>query len=61
MLQEGAFEVALRSALAFDGETVSATQDALDGRSNGAPKIVLRDLYKDVPESLFEVELKGAL
>ena len=40
---------------------LSVQQDALEGRSEGAPKTVLRDLYKDVPESLIEVELKGAL
>ena len=37
-----AFEVALEGAL------VSATEDALEDRSEGAPKTVLRDLYKDV-------------
>ena len=50
-----AFDDALEVAL------VSATEDALEGRSEGAPKSVLRDLYKDVPESSFEVELKSAL
>ena len=40
---------------------VSVTEDALDGRSEGAPKSVLRDLHKGVPEGSFEVELKGAL
>ena len=49
-----AFEVALEGAL------VSATEDALEDRSEGAPKSVLRDLYKYVPESSFVVELKGA-
>ena len=46
---------------ALEGALVSATEDALEGRSEGAPKSVLRDPYKDVPESSFEVELKGAL
>ena len=45
---------------ALEGALVSAT-DAFEGRSEGAPRSVLRDLYKDVPESSFEVELKGAL
>ena len=45
----------------FDGAFVSAIEDVLEGKSEGAPKSELRDLYKDVPESLFEVELKGAL
>ena len=39
---------------------VSATEDALDGRYEGAPKSVLRDLYKFVTESSFKVELRGA-
>ena len=52
---EVAFDGALECAL------VSATEDALEGRSEGAPKSVLGDLHKDVPESSFEVELKGAL
>ena len=47
--------------VAFDVALVSATEDALEGRSEGAPKSVLRDPYQDVPESSFEVELKGAL
>ena len=47
--------------VAFDGALVSAAEDSLEGRSEGAQKSVLRDLYKDVPESSFEVELKGAL
>ena len=47
--------------VAFDGALVSATEDALEGRSEGAPKSVLQDLYKDVPESSFEVELKVTL
>ena len=46
---------------ALEGALVSATEDVPKGRSEGAPKSVLRDLYKDVPESSFEVELKGAL
>ena len=50
-----AFDDALEVAL------VSAIEDALEGRSERVPKSVLRDLYKDVPESSFEVELKGAL
>ena len=33
---------------------VSVTEDALEGRSEGAPKSVLRDLDKDVPEGSFE-------
>ena len=45
---------------ALEGALVSATEDVLEGRSEGAPS-VLRDLYKDVPESSFEVEFKGAL
>ena len=45
---------------ALEGALVSAT-DAFQGRSKGAPTSVIRDLYKDVPESSFEVELKGAL
>ena len=40
---------------------LSVQQDALESGSEGAPKTVLRDLYKDVPESLIEVELKDAL
>ena len=55
----------LHLKVAFDGTPegplVSTTEDALEGRSEGAPKSVLQDLYKDVPESSFEVELKGAL
>ena len=55
----------LHFKLAFDdvleGVLVSATEDALEGRSERAPKSVLRDLYKDVPESSFEVELKSVL
>ena len=46
---------------ALEGALVSATGDALEGRSESAPKSVLQDLYNDVPESSFEVELKGAL
>ena len=46
---------------ALEGALVSATGDVLEGRSEGAPKSVLRDLYKDVPKSSFEVELEGAL
>ena len=45
----------------LEGALVSPTEDALEGRFEGAPKSVLRDLYKDVPESSFEFELKGAL
>ena len=49
----------------FDGvlecALVSATEDAHEGRSEGGPKSVPRDLCKGVPESSFEVELKGAL
>ena len=45
---------------ALEGALVSATEDDLEGRSGGAPKSVLRDLYKDVPEGSFEVKLKGA-
>ena len=45
---------------ALEGALVSATEDALEGRSECAPKTVLRDLYKDVQESSFDVELKGA-
>ena len=43
---------------ALEGALVSGTEDAFQGRSDGVPKSVLGDLYKDVPESL---ELKGAL
>ena len=46
---------------ALEGALVSATEDALEGRSEGAPKTVLRDLYKEIQECSFEVELKGAL
>ena len=46
---------------ALGGWLVSAIEDALEGRSEGAPMTALRDLYKDVQESSFEVELKGAL
>ena len=45
----------------LEGALVSATEDTLEGRSEGAPNSVLGDLHKDVPESSFEVELKGAL
>ena len=55
----------LHLKIAFDGALegwlVSAIEDALEGRSEGAPKTALQDLYKDVQESSFEVELKGAL
>ena len=55
----------LHLKIAFDGALegwlVSAIEDALEGRSEGAPMTALRDLYKDVQESSFEVELKGAL
>ena len=55
----------LHLKVAFDGvlegALVSATEDALEGRSEGALKSVLQDPYKDVPESSFEFELKGAL
>ena len=55
----------LHLKVAFDGTPegalVSKTEDAFEGRSEGAPKSVLQDLYKDVPESSFEVELKGAI
>ena len=51
--------------VAFDGALesadVSATEDALKGRSEGAPKGVLRDLYKYVLESSFVVEIKSPL
>ena len=48
---------------AFDGtlEDVSAIENALEDRSEGATKCILRDLHKDVPEGSFEVALKGAL
>ena len=46
---------------ALEGPLVSRTEDALEGRSEGAPNSVLRDLYKDVPGSSFEVEIKGGL
>ena len=46
---------------ALDGALVSRNEDALEGRSEGAPNSVLRDLYKDVPGSSFEVEIKGEL
>ena len=40
-----------------------ALKDALSDLQVNVKKVhlVLRDLYKDVPESLIEVELKGAL
>ena len=47
--------------VAFDSTLVSATEDALEGTSEGAPKSVLRNLHKDVQEGSFEVELKSAL
>ena len=47
--------------LRLEGALVSATKDALEGRSEGTPKTVLRDLYKDVQESSFELELKGVI
>ena len=46
---------------ALEGALISATEDAFEGRSEGATKTVLRDLYKEIKECLFEVELKGAL
>ena len=50
--------VRLHLNVALDGvpevALVSVTEDALEGRSEGAPKSVLRDLDKDVPEGSFE-------
>ena len=46
---------------ALEGALVSGTEDALEGRSEGALKIVLQDVYKHVPESSFELDPKGAL
>ena len=37
---------------ALEGALVSETQVALEGRSESAPKSLLRDLYKDAPERL---------
>ena len=37
---------------ALEGALLRGTEDAFEGRSDGAPKSVLRDLYKYVPESL---------
>ena len=55
----------LQLNVALDGvpeiALVSVTEDDLEGISESAPKSVLRDLHKDVPEGSFEVELKGAL
>ena len=47
-----AFDGALDSAL------VNAAEDTLEDWSEGAPKSVLWDLYKDVPEGSFEVHAR---
>lgn len=57
-LEKNGFDVAFDGVLEI--ALVSAIGDALESRSKDAPKSILRDLYKDVPENSFEVELKGA-
>ena len=57
--KKNGFDIAFDSAL--QGGFVSATEAALEGRSDGTPQSPFRDIYKDLPEGFFEVELTVVL